>query len=209
MTSFLRDLYVRIPGYQDNRLNTPYALGGMELLKETLKVNFGVQVDGCIEVDFSQFEKIIDLMGGVDISLTSAEAAYLNGQGFSLKEGVNHMNGKAALAYSRIRYIGTDFGRTNRQRTVLSALVEQSRNIGLSKMHSLLEGVLGLVTTDMSNGQILELALECFPMLTDMKVKTQYIPAEGTYQFASVRGMSVIVADLEANRQLLEDTITE
>lgn len=209
MTSFLRDLYVQIPGYQDNRLNAPYALGGMELLKETLKLNFGIQVDGCIEVDFSQFEKIIDLMGGVDISLTSAEAAHLNNQGFSFKEGVNHMNGEAALAYSRIRYIGTDFGRTNRQRTVLTALVEQSRNIGLSKMHSLLEGVLGLVTTDMSNGQILELALECFPMLADLKVKTQYVPAEGTYQFANIRGMAVIVADMEANRQLLVDTIME
>jgi len=207
LTSFLRDLYVRIPGYQDNRLNAPYALGGTELLKETLKLNFGVQVDGCIEVDFSQFEEIIDLMGGVDISLTSSEAAYLNGQGFALKEGANHLDGEAALAYSRIRYIDTDFGRTNRQRTVLAALVEQSRNISLKQMHSLLEGVLGLITTDMSNGQIIGLALECFPMLTALQVNTQHIPAEGTYQFASIRGMSVIVADLEANRKLLADTI--
>ncbi len=209
MTSFLRDLYVQIPGYQDNRLNAPYALGGMELLKETLRVNFGVLVDGCIEVDFSQFEKIIDLMGGVDISLTSAEAAHLNAGGFYLKEGINHMNGKAALAYSRIRYIGTDFGRTNRQRTVLTALVEQSRNVTLSKMHGLLEEVLGLITTDMSNRQIVDLAMEMFPVLKGIKVNTQHIPAEGTYQFASIRGMSVIVADMEANRKLLTETIME
>ncbi len=209
MTSFLRDLYVQIPGYQDNRLNAPYALGGMPLLQETLKLNFGIQVDGCIEVDFSQFEKIVDLMGGVEISLTAAEAAYLNRQGFYLKEGINHMDGKAALAYSRIRYIGTDFGRTNRQRTVLTAIVEQSRHISFAKMHSLLTGVLGLITTDMSNAQILELALECFPMLKNLEIRTQYIPAEGTYQFANIRGMSVIVADLEANRKILADTIMQ
>lgn len=210
MTSFLRDLYVQIPGYQDNRLNAPYALGGMELLKETLKHNFGVSVDGCLEVDFSQFEKIIDLMGGVDIELTVAETAYLNNHfGFALNAGVNHLNGAQALAYSRIRYIGTDFGRTNRQRTVLGALLEQSRNISLKQMNNLLKEILGLITTDMSNGQIMELALECFPMLTDLKVKTQYVPAEGTYQYASIRGMSVIVADMEANRRLLADTILE
>ena len=209
MTSFLRDLYVQIPGYQDNRLNAPYALGGMELLKETLKLNFGIVVDGCIEVDFSQFERIVDLMGGVDISLTAAEAAHLNKSGFGLTEGVNHLNGKAALAYSRIRYIGTDFGRTNRQRTVLSALVEQSRTLSLKQMHNLLEGILQLITTDMSNRQIIGLAVDSFPMLTTLKVKTQYIPAEGTYQFASIRGMSVIVADMAANRAILADTIME
>jgi LCP family protein required for cell wall assembly len=209
MTSFLRDLYVQIPGYQDNRLNAPYVLGGMPLLMHTLKHNFGIVVDGCVEVDFSRFEKIIDLMGGVDIELTSAEAAHLNASGFSLREGMNRLDGEAALAYSRIRYIGTDFGRTNRQRTVLTALVNQSRNISLTQMNSLLEGILQLITTDMSNGQILELAWDCFPMLKDLKLKTQYIPAEGTYQFANIRGMSVIVADMEANRQLLANTIME
>ena len=209
MTSFLRDLYVPIPGYQDNRLNAPYQYGGMELLKETLKLNFGVQVDGCIEVDFSRFEKIIDLVGGVDIDLTLSEAMHLNNQGFYLREGMNHMNGKAALAYSRIRRIGTDFARTNRQRTVLEAIVNQSRNLSLGQMHSLLEGVLGLVATDMSNKQILELALECFPMLKDLELKTQYIPAEGTYQFVSIRGMAVIMADMEANRKILVDSIME
>jgi LCP family protein required for cell wall assembly len=209
MTSFLRDLYVRIPGYQDNRLNAPYALGGMELLKQTLLTNFGVVVDGCVEVDFSQFERIVDLMGGVDIELTSAEAAHLNGGGFALTTGMNHLDGKAALAYSRIRYIGTDFGRTNRQRTVLVALLEQSRGMSLTKAHSLLENVLGMVTTDMSNRQLLQLVSDCFPMLSDLQVKTQYVPAEGTYQFASIRGMSVIVADMEANKQMLIDTIKQ
>jgi len=210
LTSFLRDLYVQIPGYQDNRLNVPYVLGGMPLLKETLKHNFGVQIDGCVEVDFSQFEKIVDLLGGVDITLTAAEADHLyKNYGFSLHEGKNHLNGEQALAYSRIRYIGTDFSRTNRQRTVISALLEQCQSLSIMQMNSLLEGLLQLVSTDMSNGEIMDLAITAFPMLSGLQMKTQYIPAEGTYQFASIRGMSVIVADMKANRQVLAESIVE
>ena len=74
MTSFLRDLYVKIPGYKDNRMNAAYALGGMRLLDDTLEQNFGVVVDGNVEVDFAKFETIINMLGGVDIKLTSAEA---------------------------------------------------------------------------------------------------------------------------------------
>ena len=85
MTSFLRDTYVRIPGKGKHKLNTAYPIGGMPLLDATLKENFGVTVDGNIEVDFSQFEGIIDLLGGVEIHLTAAEAAHLRHEdGFTL-----------------------------------------------------------------------------------------------------------------------------
>lgn len=210
MTSFLRDLYVQIPGYQDNRINAAYQFGGMELLNKTLEQNFGVVVDGNVEVDFTQFEKIVNMLGGVDISLTAAEAAHLNGlHGYALREGVNHLNGDQALQYSRIRYIGTDFGRTNRQRTVLAALVNQSKELNLVEINDLLSQVLGLITTDMSNADILGYLLELFPILKDIEIKTQYIPAEGTFQYAQVRGMSVLVPNIEACRELLAQTILE
>ena len=208
MTSFLRDLYVQIPGYQDNRINAAYQFGGMELLNKTLEKNFGVVVDGNVEVDFTQFEKLVDMMGGVDISLTSAEAGHLNGMhGWALREGVNHLNGNQALQYSRIRYIGTDFGRTNRQRTVLAALINQSKNLNLAEINDLLSQALGLITTDMSNADILGYMLELFPILKNIEIKTQYIPAEGTFQYAQVRGMSVLVPNIDACRELLSNTI--
>lgn len=78
MTSFLRDLYVKIPGYQDNKLNAAYAFGGMPLLNKTLEVNFGVQVDGNVEVNFSRFAEVIDLLGGVDMELRQDEANLIN-----------------------------------------------------------------------------------------------------------------------------------
>ena len=79
MISFLRDLYVQIPGgYSDNRLNAAYVFGGFPLLMDTLHTNFGVSIDGCFEVDFSGFQSVIDILGGVDIEMTSKEARTIN-----------------------------------------------------------------------------------------------------------------------------------
>lgn len=76
LISFLRDLYVQIPGgYSANRLNATYVFGGFDLLDATLTENFGVSIDGNFEVDFTGFKAIIDMVGGIDIELTSAEAA--------------------------------------------------------------------------------------------------------------------------------------
>lgn len=210
MTSFLRDLYVQIPEYQDNRINAAYSLGGMELLNETLNKNFGVKIDGNVEVDFSGFAEIVDLLGGVDIELTNAEANYLNYNfGYWLDGGVNHLNGNQALSYSRIRYLDSDFGRTNRQRTVLNALLEAYKNTSLTTMLSLLDDILPLVTTDMTNQEIIGYAKDLFPMIARCTITTQHIPADDTYYNASIRGMAVLVPDLEANRKLLVDSLME
>ena len=210
MTSLMRDLYVQIPGYMDNRINAAYQLGGIDLLNETIALNFGVEIDGNVEVDFSQFQQIIDLLGGVDITLTGAEAGHLNGQNasWSLVEGSNHLTGEQALAYSRIRYIGNaDYGRTNRQRTVLSALVRAYKNTSITKMLILVDDILPLVTTDLTDREIIGYVMELFPMLASGEIVTQRIPADGAFYEATIRGMSVLVPDLEANRQLLKETL--
>lgn len=211
MTSFLRDLYVQIPGYQDNRLNAAYQFGGMELLDKALELNFGIHVDGNVEVDFSGFKQIIDLAGGVDVDLTAAEVNHLNKyhKTWGLQIGVNHLDGEKALEYSRIRKIGTDFGRTNRQRTMLTALLDRAKELPYSQIMELVEQSIALVTTDMTNLQIMQYAVALVPLLKDIQIETQYIPAEGTFQYAQVRGMSVLVPDLEANRNILIETLTE
>lgn len=206
MTSFLRDLYVPIPGYDDNRLNACYAFAGMKLLDKCLENNFGVLIDGNLEVDFDGFTEIIDLMGGVDIYLTQAEANYIiKYGGVNATEGMNHLNGKAALSYTRNRYVGNgDFSRTERQRKVIAELVEKCRNMSVSQMKELVETMLPMITTDLSNKEILGYMMEILPMIGELKIKTQTIPAEGTYKYASIRGMSVLVPDLAANREILK-----
>lgn len=208
MTSFMRDLYVQIPGYQDTRINAAYPLGGMELLDETLAVNFGVHVDANVEVDFSGFQSIIDALGGVDIYLSSAEANHLNNNGWSLVEGMNHLTGEQALAYSRIRYLDSDFYRTQRQRNVIASLFEAYKGLSLDRMLSVLNSILPYVTTDMTDSQITGYLTQLFPMLANCTVTSQRIPMDDAYTPTSIRGMSVLVPDLEKCREFLAESLT-
>ena len=210
LTSLLRDLYVQIPGYQDNRINAAYAAGGMQLLNDTLETNFGIRVDGNVEVDFEQFASIVDLIGGVSIDLRQDEAALLNkNMGTSLTAGVNLLSGSQALEYSRIRSLDADgdFSRTGRQRKVMGAIVEAYRSASLTTLLGLVDDILPMITTDMSNLQIIRYALEVFPLLSDTRIVSQRIPADGTYSGQMIRGMAVLVADMDANRELLEKTL--
>ena len=225
MTSFLRDMYVKLPNYDGyvcgyNRINCAYSLGwvkngtrgSMEMLNMCLLENFGIQVDHNVEVDFTGFEQIVDAMGGVDIHLESYEAGHLNNNnGWALKSGVNHLDGEQALAYARIRKIDNDFYRTNRQRTVINALLDKCRSLSIPELNNLLNTVLPMITTNMDSNQITSYALKILPILPELQVVSQAIPAEGTYHYAN-KGteeapLDVIVPDLEANREILRQTI--
>ena len=218
MTSFMRDLYVQIPGHDANRINVAYHLGGMSLLTDTLALNFGVHVDACVEVNFYGFPQIVDQLGGIDIELSQEEATFLNENGnwyadggtpggvWTLTAGLNHLNGEQTLAYSRIRAIGDDFQRTERQRKVLSILINQCKTMDPAALFHLMNSMLYLVTTDMSNQQISSYAMELIPMLKDMTIDSQRVPVWGTYENAVINGMQVLMPDLPKIQQILKDT---
>lgn len=202
LISFMRDLYVQIPGnYSDNRLNAPYVFGGFPLLKDTLNCNFGVTVDGCFEVDFQGFEKVIDTVGGIDMELTPEEASIV---GNGAVGGMNHLSGSQALEYSRIRVIGTDFGRTERQRKVLVSVFDKVRGCGLSEINDMANAILPCMTTDMSNAQIMKLIAKTAPILGSAEINTYCVPSEGEYHGEMIRGMAVLVPDLQLIREHME-----
>lgn len=210
MVSFLRDLYLPIPGHGSSRLNASYSWGGAELLKQTLDQNFGVTVDVNLEIDFDGFETMIDYLGGVDITLTDREAAYLNrNYGWTLTEGPAHLDGEQALAYSRIRHIDSDFVRTLRQQNVLTALLERFRTATLQEVLSTLDLFLDQSTSNLTDEELLVLMLELYPMLKDSALTGHQVPADGTYSYATIRGMSVIEADLDANRAILAQLLPQ
>jgi LCP family protein required for cell wall assembly len=211
MTSFMRDLWVQIPGYQDNKLNAAYVAGGMKLLDRTLEKNFGIQIDGNVEVDFQQFIQIIDLLGGVEIELRADEAKYLNRalDSKDLSSGPQTLTGQQALCYARIRSLDpdADFSRTNRQRKVMEALIQKYRSAGTKTALSLLDDILPMVTTDMSKVQIAGYARDLLPELSSMRIVSQRIPAEGTFTTPVIRNMSVLLADMDAARKMLQQTL--
>lgn len=212
MTSFLRDLYVPIPGHGSNRINAAYSFGGTHLLKKTIDQNFSVAIDGSIEVDFAHFSEIIDQLGGVEIELRQDEADVINRQtGSDLSEGLQRLDGFQALTYSRIRSldIDGDFSRTNRQRKVMSALIDSLRGSSIRELTPVIGNILPMLTTDLNRGQLLLYALELLPNLKDIDIHSQKIPADGTFTDQTIDGMSVLVADMETQRQHLRSSLLQ
>ena len=222
MTSFMRDMYVQIPGLGGNKMNAAYLHGGMPLLQETMMLNFGISVDAFVEVDFSGFTKVIDTLGGVEITLTQREADYMNtfywGAGidnsdWNLTEGPHILTGEQALSYSRIRMVPTltginnDFGRTERQRRVLGQVLSECKQMDFSTAYALVKELIPIVRTDISKNEIFNYFLTLFPMLTNTQITNQRIPIDGSYEFAWVGSLDVVLPDLEKNRDFLYDTL--
>lgn len=205
LTSFLRDTYVDLPGtYGMNRLNVPYLIGGFDMLDRCLKENFGVHVDHNIEVDFSGFKAVIDAMGGINIELTEKEAKIVEGEQVV---GMNHLDGGQALMYARIRKIDDDFGRTNRQRKVLTVIFEKIRSMNLLQLLKLSNEILPMITTDMTDEQILDYVLTFAPILNEIEITTQSVPDRTEFEYDMIDGMSVVIPNMNKIRKKLAETI--
>lgn len=202
LVSFLRDLYIQMPeGYSNNRMNAAYYIGGFEFLYEVMQTNFGITCDGGIEVNFDGFKDVIDAVGGVDIELTYDESCIVG----TYTEGWNHLNGAEALEYARIRKLDSDFGRTDRQRTVMQAILNNVRDLGVSELLGLVDTLIPMVTTDMTNSQIIELAMVAIPMLKDLEMQSYRIPTDDAFYLAMIDDMSVLVPDLELCQYYLKE----
>lgn len=200
--SFMRDLYVQFPdGYKDNKMNAAYAFGGFPFLYEVMETNFGITCDGGIEVNFEGFKDIVDVIGGIDVELTYKESQIVG----TYVSGVNHLNGEQALEYARIRKIDSDFGRTNRQRTVLQAILNKVRNLSITELFSLVNTCIEYVTTDMSNSQIIDIATITLPLLADLELQSYRIPTDDAFYMTMIREMSVLVPDLELCQKYLKE----
>ncbi len=210
VTSFLRDLYLPIPGHGKNRINAAYALGGTELLQNTIETTFALEIDGTVEMDFDQFAGIIDLLGGVPLDLRADEAKLISKEtGTVLEEGQQTLNGQQALAYSRIRKLDPDgdLSRTHRQRKVIGALLDCYKAASTRQMLSTLSQLLPMLSTNMSQGQLLLCALEVLPHLSDLQIFSQSVPGEGSYWDETIDGMAVLVTDLEQARAQLHSSL--
>ncbi len=218
LTSFMRDMYVKIPGYYKNRINVAYMLGGAELLFDTIECNFGVRPDHFVEVDFTGFSKVVELVGGIDMELTAKEAKHLNNnedfydfpkESWNLKEGMNHLTGNQALAFARIRKIDPtgDFARTDRQRRVVTTLIEEAKGMNLVELNELVLSAADIISTDMTSKEILGFVAEYYPLLSKMgDVETVQIPADNAFKSAGIEGVgSVLVPNLEKNSAVIAE----
>ena len=219
MTSILRDSYVEIPGHGSNRINAAYSYGQEALLIQTIEQNFKIPIDAYAKVDFFSFIDIVDAVGGVEIDVTDEEMkwinAYLNetnellgkeyGDGYLTQSGKITLTGKQALSYARIRYIGTDFQRTERQREILSAVAAKVK-ANPSSVSKLMGTVLPKITTNIPDTELSLMGMKA-PMYLGYDVEQIHLPADGTWSNATINKMSVLQLDFEKNIQYFKDVV--
>jgi len=187
-------------------LTHSFAYGGADLMMREVRECLRVDVDRYIRVNFNTFQQGINAIGGVDIYLTQAEADYINSKGteITFREGINHLYGWAALHYARCRSIDSDWYRIRRQRTVIQAAFNKTKGLSVGELDNLLNSVLPLVRTNLSEGEILSL-LSLAPKFQGVTIQQMTIPASGTY--GSMRGMggrSLYAVDFAANAKILQ-----
>jgi LCP family protein required for cell wall assembly len=191
LSSIMRDTYVPIKGHSKRKIADAYALGGPQLALRTLNENFGLNIRDYVTVDFFTLEKAIDVLGGVAVNIKAAELKELNyritetaklqnkAPTLLSHEGTQNLNGIQAVAYCRIRKVGSgDFERTSRQRIVLSELINKAQCSGIVKYHFLASEVFPLIETSLPNPDILRLGRQV--ITTGMtNVEQQRFPLDG------------------------------
>lgn len=222
LTSIMRDCYVAIPGYGNNRINAAYAWGGPDLLIQTIEENFKIKIDTYIGVNFVSFMDIIDVLGGVRIDVSDAEVKVMNNYitELNILEGVStdtdklvsggtyKLNGKQALGYSRIRYVGNaDYERTERQRRVLEEVFNNMKACKLSELNEVLNKVLPEITTNISEGEMLSLLLNYTVSYRNYEMSQCRVPKDGTIENLTINGAMVLGIDLQSNIDYMRESI--
>ncbi|CAM4023396.1 LCP family protein [Cohnella lubricantis] len=220
LTSLMRDLYVPIEGHGHAKLNAAYAYGGAPLAIKTINQNFGTDIRDYVTVDFFTMEKIINAVGGVDINVKPNEVDTLNmymGDTSRIENkkaplveqgGLQTLNGMQAVAYARIRYVGNaDFERTERQRTVLQAMVDRVKEEGVASIPELLIKTAPYVETTLTRSDMLSMAYRYFKS-DKMTIEKNRYPRDGTWQAATTAdGQWILDTDLEQIKQQIQDYI--
>ena len=220
MTSVMRDTWVSIPGHSSNKINAANVFGGPELAMEVINDNFGTEIEDYILVNMYDLVDIIDMVGGVDVEVTSAERKYVNSYAenylkdissysgeTSLNEtGMVHLNGLLATAYCRIRYTDSDYVRVMRQQEVLLSVARQVQDMDVNDLMAIVDTLTEKISTNLEPEELKELSTAGLVMEID-DVEQNRIPVDGTFKSGTFDGTWMIKPDFEKNAELLHDFI--
>lgn len=214
VVSFPRDLYVTIPGWTTQRINTAFAYGGFPMLADTLEYNFGVRPSYYIMTNFQGFIGIIDSLGGVKVNA----ANYLSDK-CDLPQAVNGyctvnggpviMDGSTALWYVRSRYTTSDFDRTRRAQEVLYGLFDQLMSIeAVSKLPELYDYYKSSVETNMGIDAMTPLLPIASTVIGDSSRIHRYAigPAQVT-NFVTSGGAMVLLPNYDAINAMIAEAV--
>lgn len=210
LSSIMRDSYVPIDGLGSTKINAAYAKGGPQLAIKTINQNFNLNIKDYFTVDFFSLQKIIDALGGVEINVKANEINNLNSNMLEVakiekssiitvkRSGMQTLNGMQAVAYSRIRYVGNnDFERTDRQREVLSQLMQKVQQGGVSNYSKVINTILPYTETSMSSMDIISLGTQVLTSGTKT-LEQERFPVDGYWSNYVNNGIDYLKIDINA-----------
>jgi LCP family protein required for cell wall assembly len=223
LLSVPRDLWMRIPGYGSNRINTVDALGeradvpggGRALLDETLRLNLGVPVHHYVRIDFAGFQHVIDAMGGITIDVPVPLYEWfpdLNAPDgkryFTVPAGAQQMDGYTTLAYCRARMTTGDSGRSARQQQVLLAIWRKALTLDtVKRVPKLWQEAQDAVDTDLSAKELLQLAYFASGLEPEQVHRAQ-LGEDVVYGWTTPEGAQVLLPRTEAIQQAVLDLVS-
>lgn len=221
LASFLRDSYIYLDNYGNTRLNAAYYHEGINLLENTISKYYNVKIDRYLIVNFYSFIEVVETIGGVDMDVDKDESFAMESalrqqnrllnnpenKDYPRKTGMLHLNGNQALAYARVREgCGDDYGRTQRQREMITAIINKVKQLNIVELDDLITKVAPQITTDLTNGEIASLMLNASEIASYQICQIQ-MPTFPYFKEEVIRRMAVIVPDYEKNALLLKEMI--
>ncbi|MED3623068.1 LCP family protein [Neobacillus thermocopriae] len=210
LTSIMRDSYVDIPGRGKHKINSAFAYGGPELMRQTIKKNFDIDLQYYAIVNFQGFVHLIDeaFPNGVEIDVEKKMSKNID---VTLEPGLQRLNGEQLLGYVRFRQDAVgDFGRVERQQKAVKAIGEQLSSIQtIAKLPKLVGVLTPYVNTNMDTSDMIFIGKDFFSGNRGT-VETLRIPVEDGFTETRVKGEGFILKlDLEKNKQALHEFITK
>ena len=219
LISVFRDTYLNLGNDSYNKCNSAYALGGPEQALSMLNMNTDLYITDYITVGFRGLINAVDSLGGVDIELTDEEVTYLNDYAMMMSQeldipytpvnapGLQTLNGLQATAYCRIRYTaGSDFKRAERQRDVLTAMLEKAKTVSFSSLSDAVAAIMPNVSTSLSVDDFIKM----ISVASDYEVTiSDGFPFEGMRNGGTIgqKGSCVVPTDLTKNVRHLHELL--
>lgn len=199
LTSFPRDMYINIPGWGMDRINTAWGKGGFDKIAATFEHNFGVRPDHYVLINFSSFKQIIDSLGGLDVNVGVGVSDYRNGYYFTVPAGRQTMDADTVLWYVRTRKTTNDFARARRQQEVLMAVFEKMLSLdALKRIPEFYAIYKDNVTTDMGLTTIVPLFPLAAQLVDTSRIRHYFIGPNQVYDWITPGGGMVLVPQQDA-----------